>query len=160
LTLDGPYDRQSVLLEELQRMFSKDILLTSLTVPFIPLSVQVVSVDLERKVSAERVTNLLRKIQRVIIIKNSRALNSPKAVYEYVRGITRPSTGVYELCVWHEHIETVGDRLKLVQAFDPHCVQTPEIMDAIRALASEKEIQESSDLTDKALKLLTPGIYP
>jgi glyceraldehyde-3-phosphate dehydrogenase (NAD(P)) len=159
LTLDRPYGEQTVLHEELQRMFSKNLLFTSLTVPSVPLGVQAVAVDLERKVSAEQVINLLSKTQRVILIKRGVKLNSPKAVYEYVRRISRASIGVYELCVWHEHVETAGDRLKLVQAFDPHCVQTPEIMDAIRALASEMEMQESFDLTNKALRLLTPGIY-
>jgi glyceraldehyde-3-phosphate dehydrogenase (NAD(P)) len=158
LTLDRPHDEHSVLREELQRMFSKNILLTSLTVPFTPLCVQVVAVDLERKVSAEQVVNLLSKIQRIVLIKGGAKLNSPNAVFEYVQRIARPSTGVYELCVWLEHVEVIGYRLKIVQAFDPHCVQTPEIMDAIRALASEKEMQESFDLTNRTLKILSPGI--
>jgi glyceraldehyde-3-phosphate dehydrogenase type II len=141
-------------------MFSKNMLLTSFAVSFIPLCVQVVAVDLERKVSAEQVVNLLSKIQRIVLIKGGVKLNSLNAVFEYVQRISRRSTGVYELCVWLEHVEATGYRLKIVQAFDPHCVQTPEIMDAIRALASEKEMQASFDLTNKTLKLLSPGIYP
>jgi hypothetical protein len=102
----------------------------------------------------------LSRIQRIILITSGTKLNSPNAVLEYVQRTARPSTGLYEVCVWLEHVEATGDRLKLVQAFDPHCVQTPEIMDAIRALASKEDMQESFSRTDKALKVLSPGIYP
>ncbi|MGF3573697.1 MAG: hypothetical protein ACQXXG_09820 [Candidatus Bathyarchaeia archaeon] len=160
IMLDQPHAEQSILREEMRVMFPKNLLFTSLTVPSILLAIEVIVVDLERNVSAEQVIKLLSGISRIILVKSTIGLHSTDAIFEYIRRVARPSADVYELCVWYEHIEATGRRLKFVQAFDPHCVQTPEIMDAIRALASKETMQESFKRTNKALNLLSPGIYP
>lgn len=157
---DIPYVAQNVLYEEMQQLFPKDITFISLAVPSILLAVQVVIIDLEQKVSREKVIDFLSTIPRTILIRSSIGLHSTDAVFEYMRRVVRPSSDIYELCTWLEHIEVRNRRLKLVQTFDPHCIQTPEIIDAIRALTGKVEKAESFNRTDKALKILSPGIYP
>gem|GEM_PF-2916181 len=160
MVLDKPDVAQSVLRDEMRQMFRKDVTFASIAVPSILLAVEVVVVDLERNASAQQVIDLLFGIPRIILVKSSMRLHSIDAIFEYIRRVARPSADVYELCVWYEHVKVSEHRLKLVQAFDPHCVQTPEIIDAIRALAGREEMQESFNRTNKALKLLSPGIYP
>jgi glyceraldehyde-3-phosphate dehydrogenase/erythrose-4-phosphate dehydrogenase len=77
-----------------------------------------------------------------------------------MRRTGRTSGDIYELCIWDEQIEIANNKLKLVQAFDPHCVQTPEVIDAIRALVGEEKMEESFKRTNEALRLLKPGKYP
>ena len=160
MVLDKPDVAQSVLRDEMRQMFRKDVTFASIAVPSILLAVEVVVIDLERNASAQQVIDLLFGIPRIILVKSSMRLHSIDAIFEYIRRVARPSADVYELCVWYEHVKVSEHRLKLVQAFDPHCVQTPEIIDAIRALAGREEMQESFNRTNKALKLLSPGIYP
>ena len=160
ILIDRPYVEQSIFREEMRHMFPKDLLFTCLAIPSILLAIEVVIVDLEREVSVEHAIDLLSKIPRTILVKSSKGLDSTDAIFEYIRRVARPSADVYELCMWYEHIEVTKHRLKLVQAFDPHCIQTPEIMDAIRALIGREEMQESFDRTNKALNLLNRGLYP
>jgi len=157
---DRPYVAQNIFREEMQQMLPKDIIFTSFAVPSILLAVQVVVIDLEQEVSEEKVTSLLSRIPRTILIRSSMGLHSTDTVFEYMRRVVRPFADIYELCTWLEHVEVTNCRLKLVQAFDPHCVQTPEIIDAIRALTGKVKKAESLNRTDKALKILSPGMYP
>lgn len=157
---DRPYVVQRILHEEMRHLFSKDIIFTSLAVPSILLAVHVMTIELERKTSEENVTDLLCTIPRTILVRSSMGLHSTDTIFEYMRRVVRPSGDIYELCTWHEHVEVTNCRLKLVQAFDPHCVQTPEIIDAIRALTGKVKMAESLNRTNKALGVLSPGIYP
>jgi glyceraldehyde-3-phosphate dehydrogenase (NAD(P)) len=146
--------------EEMKRIFPRDLLSASLAIPSILLAVGVVTVDLERAVSTREVIEVLSKASRIILARGHAGLHSTDAIFEYIRRIARQSGDVYELCVWLEYVEVTGHRLKLVQAFDVHCVQTPEVIDAIRALAGTGEMHESVNRTNKALRILSPGIYP
>jgi len=157
---DKPYVAQETLRNELRQMFPADVVFASFAVPSILLAVEVIVVDLKRKASTENVINLLSRVPRNILVRGDMGLHSTDAIFEYIRRTTRPSADIYEACVWHEHVEAINGRLKLVQAFDPHCVQTPEVIDAIRALANATTLEKSMKLTDEALKILTPGLYP
>jgi glyceraldehyde-3-phosphate dehydrogenase (NAD(P)) len=157
---DRPYVAQNILREEMQQMLPKDIIFTSLAVPSILLAVEVVAIDLEQEASEEKVTDLLSRIPRTILIRSSLGLHSTDSVFEYMRRVVRPFADIYELCIWREHVEVTNCGVKLVQAFDPHCVQTPEIIDAMRALTGKVKQAESLNRTDKALKILSPGVYP
>lgn len=157
---ERPYVAESILREEMQHLFPKDIIFTSLAVPSTLLAVQVVIIDLEQRASREKVIDFLSAIPRTILIRSNIGLHSTDAVFEYMRRVVRSSSDIYELCTWLEHVEVTNCRLKLVQAFDPHCVQTPEIIDAIRALMGKMKKADGRNRTDKALKILSPGIYP
>jgi len=157
---DKPYVAYKSFRNEMQQMFPKDIIFTSLMVPSMLLAVEVIVVDLERRASTENVIDLLCRVPRSIVVRSDMGLHSTDAIFEYIRRVARPSADIYEVCVWHELAEAINDRLKLVQAFDPHCVQIPEVIDAVRALANITTREKSSKLTDKALKMLRSGIYP
>lgn len=157
---DKPYVAHKTLRDEMQQMFQRDVIFTCLAVPSILLAVNVVVVDLEQRTSTENVIALLSGIPRSILVRSDMGLHSTDAIFEYTRRVARPSADIYEVCTWHEHVEAINGRLKLVQAFDPHCVQTPEVIDAIRALTNATTLEKSLKLTDKALKILSPGIYP
>jgi len=157
---DKPYVAHKTFQDEMRQVFPKDVVFTSLAVPSILLAVEVIVVDLERRASTEEVIDLLCRIPRSIVVRGDMGLHSTDAIFEYIRRVARPSADIYEVCIWHEHVEAINGRLKLVQAFDPHCVQTPEVIDAIRALANTTTLEKSLKLTDEALKMLTPGIYP
>lgn len=160
IMLDKPRTQYSVIQEEIRRVFPKDFEFTSLAVPSLLLAVEVLAIDLEREASADRVNEVLSKTQRVILVEGYDGLGSTDAIFEYFRRAVRPSADIYELCVWYEHVEVTNHRIKLVQAFDPHSIQIPEVIDAIRALKSRENMQQSINRTNKALKILNPGVYP
>ncbi|MCK4424410.1 type II glyceraldehyde-3-phosphate dehydrogenase [Candidatus Bathyarchaeota archaeon] len=157
---DKPYVAHDTLRVEMQQMLPRSFTFTSFAVPSILLAVGAVVVDLEQTTSTENVIDLLCRIPRSILVRSDMGLHSTDAIFEYIRRVARPSADIYEVCTWREHVEAINCRLKLVQAFDPHCVQTPEVIDAIRALASEEKMEESFNRTNEALGLLSPGIYP
>jgi glyceraldehyde-3-phosphate dehydrogenase (NAD(P)) len=155
-----PYVTSKKLRDEMWQIFPKSVMFTSIAVPSILLAIQVVVVDLEQKASSENVIDLFCSIPRSVLVRGNMGLHSTDTIFEYIRRVVRPFADVYEVCTWHEHVEASDCRLKLVQAFDPHCVQTPEIIDSIRALAGKEEMEESFNRTNKSLRLLSPGIYP
>lgn len=156
---DKPLLLQSIK-NELMQIMPKPLMLSSFRVPSIFLGVGCMFVRLGRKFSLDDVINTLSKIPRIIIVKGDYGLNATDSILEYIRRISRSFADVYEVCVWHEQIEATENTLKLVQAFDPHCVQTPEIIDAVRALAGKEGMEESFKQTNKTLGILSPGVYP
>lgn len=157
---DKPYVAHKTLRDEMRQMFPKDVIFTSFAVPSILLAVEAVVVDLERRASTKKVIDILCRIPRSILVRSDMGLHSTDAIFEYIRRVVRPSADIYEVCAWHEHIEAINGRLKIVQAFDPHCVQTPEVIDAIRALANTTTLDRSLKMTNEALRILSPGTYP
>jgi len=155
-----PYVKENILNEELQRLFPKNVNFHSLFVPSILLAVQTLTIDLEQKATMEKIVELFCKVPRTIMVRGNKGLRSTDAIFEYFRRVVRSSADIYELCTWYEHIEVENCMLKLTQAFDPHCIQTPEIIDAIRALKTSVEMTESFNRTNLALKILNPGVYP
>jgi glyceraldehyde-3-phosphate dehydrogenase (NAD(P)) len=146
--------------DEIHYIMPKPTTLSSFKVPSILLDVGSVVVRLEKKASIDSVKKLLSKSGRTVIVKGEKGLCSTDSIFEYVRRTVRPSGDIYEVCIWDEQIEITNNKLKLVQVFDPHCVQTPEIIDAIRALKGEEKMEESFNRANKALRLLKPRTYP
>jgi hypothetical protein len=108
----------------------------------------------------EKIVDLFCKVPRTIMVRGNKGLRSTDAIFEYIRRVVRSSADIYELCTWYEHIEVANYTLKLTQAFDPHCIQTPEVIDAIRALKTKVEMSGSFNRTNLALRILDPGVYP
>jgi len=146
--------------DEIDYVMPKHVILSSFRVPSILLSVASIVLRLKEKAILNDVKAMLNKNARTVLLKGEKGLNSTDSIFEYFRRAVRASGDIYEVCVWNEQIEVTNDKVKLVQAFDPHCVQTPEIIDAIRVLTSEEELEESFKRTNEALKLLRPGTYP
>jgi len=146
--------------DEIRYTMPKPIILSSFKVPSILLSVESIVVRLKEEASLSDVKDVLGKSARAIIVKGEEGLYSTDSIFEYIRRVGRPSGDIYEVCIWDEQTEIANGKLKLVQAFDPHCVQTPEVIDAIRALTSDEEMEESFNRTNEALRLLRPGTYP
>jgi len=146
--------------DEIRYLMPKPIILSSFKVPSILLSIESIVVRLEEEFSLSDVKDVLSKNARTIVVKDEEGLRSTDSIFEYIRRIGRSSGDIYEVCIWDKQIEITNGKLKLVQAFDPHCVQTPEVIDAIRALAGEEKMEESFNRTNEALRLLSPGTYP
>ena len=146
--------------DEIRYVMPKPIILSSFKVPTILLNLGSIAVRLEEEFSLSDVKDVLSKNARTIIVKGEEGLCSTDSIFEYIRRIGRSSDDIYEVCIWDEQIEITNGKLKLVQAFDPHCVQTPEVIDAIRALVGDEKMEESFNRTNEALRLLRPGIYP
>ncbi len=160
MTPTEPYGTSRKLRDEIGQIFPKSLMFTSIAVPSILLAIQVVVLDLEQKASSKNVIDLLCSIPRSILVRGNMGLHSTDTIFEYIRRVVRPSADVYEVCTWYDHLQVTDYRLKLVQAFDPHCVQTPEIIDSIRALTGKEEMEESFKRTNKSLRILSPDIYP
>jgi glyceraldehyde-3-phosphate dehydrogenase (NAD(P)) len=146
--------------DEIQYLMPNPITLSSIRVPSILLSVESIIVRFHEKVTLSDVKDLLCKTWRTILVRAEAGLHSTDSIFEFMRRIVRPSGDAYEVCIWDEQIEIADEKLKLVQALDPHCVQTPEVIDAIRALASNVNVEKSMNRTDEALGILSPGTYP
>jgi len=146
--------------DEIQHVMPKPIILSSFKVPTILMSVASIAVRLKKQASLSELKNVLSKDARTIIVKGEEGLFSTDSIFEYIRRVGRSSGDIYEACLWDEQVEIANGKLRLVQAFDSHCVQTPEAIDAIRALTSEVKMEESFNRTNEALRLLGPGIYP
>lgn len=156
-------DKMSILKlirDEIRQVMPNPITLSSFKVPSILLSVATIVVRLKKKASLNDVKDVLGKDARMIVIKGDEGLYSTDSVFEFIRRAGRPSGDIYEVCIWDEQTEITNDKLKLVQTFDPHCVQTPEVIDATRALTSELEMEESFNRTNEALRLLGARTYP
>ncbi len=145
---------------EFGQVETKPVSLNSFIVPSTLLGVQSITLQLNGAISRSAVIDTLCNVPRTILLSADSGLNSTDAIFEYFRRVFRPSGDIYEVCVWQEQIRVNGGTVNLVQAFDPHCVQTPEIIDAARALAGKEEMQESFSRTDNGLGILRPGLYP
>ncbi len=160
IVLDDPYSSQEKLREELNLLFPTGLLFTSLAIPSLLIGAEVLTANLKAEISGEYLIGHLSCIPRTILLREGLGLHSTDSVFEYIRRVVRPPGDIYEVCIWRDHVEVLDQRLKMIQAYDPHCVQTPEVIDAVRALAGSVDMEESFRRTNKALGIPSPGTQP
>ena len=109
-------------------------------------------VELENPVSVDDVINKLEETPRVLLVEASKGLGSTAEIMEYARDLGRPRSDLFEIAVWKESINVVGNELYYMQAVHQESDVVPENVDAIRAmLEMEEDPAKSIAKTNKAL---------
>lgn len=140
-----------ILKEEMEKLRFRPRMLSAFRIPTLLLSAQSILIELESTVSKEDITTLLRAQPRIELVPAE--LQATDMIFEFLRRRRHTQGDVYEICVWENQIECEKHYVKLVFAFNNHCVQTPHIIDAIRALTTDIEQAESEKRTNTALSI-------
>ena len=100
----------------------------------------------------EEIIEALEKRSRVIVVSAEEGLGSTAELMEYAKELGRNRNDLYEIPVWRESINVVGNELFYMQAVHQESDVIPENIDAIRALLEmESDNEKSIAKTNKAM---------
>ncbi|MEF8780937.1 MAG: type II glyceraldehyde-3-phosphate dehydrogenase [Haloferacaceae archaeon] len=128
-----------------------DIDTLGMKVPATMMHMHGVNVTLEAEPAAEDVRELLASESRLFLIPEEAAIDGAGKLKEYALDAGRPRGDLWENCIWGRSISTVGNDLYLFQAIHQESDVVPENVDAIRALCSDVDGEESIARTDESL---------
>jgi glyceraldehyde-3-phosphate dehydrogenase type II len=105
-----------------------------------------------RKNETEEIVEALEKRSRVMVVSAEEGLGSTAELMEYAKELGRNRNDLYEIPVWRESINVVGNELFYMQAVHQESDVIPENIDAIRALLEmESDNEKSIAKTNKAM---------
>lgn len=129
----------------------------AIKVPTTLMHLHAFNVEVEKKVQAKDVIDLLKRTPRILLLNSADGIHSTAAVTEYARELGRYRNDLYENAVWEDSIATDGNQIYLYQAIHQEADVVPENVDAIRAMFQlEKDPLKSIRKTDKSLGIKTP----
>ena len=103
----------------------------------------------------QEIIDALEKRSRVLVVDASEGLGSTAELMEYAKELGRNRNDLYEIPVWRESINVVGNELYYMQAVHQESDVVPENIDAIRALLEmESDNEKSIAKTNKAMGIL------
>ena len=103
-------------------------------------------------IETEEIIAALEQRSRVIIVSAEEGLGSTAELMEYAKELGRNRNDLYEIPVWKESINVVGNELFYMQAVHQESDVIPENIDAIRALLEmESDNEKSIAKTNKAM---------
>lgn len=106
-------------------------------------------------VTNDEIIDALEKRSRVMVVDAASGLGSTAELMEYAKELGRNRNDLYEIPVWRESINVVGNELYYMQAVHQESDVVPESVDAIRAmLEMEKDNEKSIAKTNKAMGIL------
>ena len=112
-------------------------------------------VEINNEVETEEIVEALEKRSRVIVVDAADGLGSTAELMEYAKELGRNRNDLYEIPVWRESINVVGNELFYMQAVHQESDVVPENIDAIRALLEmENDNEKSIAKTNKAMGIL------
>ncbi|NIQ05229.1 MAG: type II glyceraldehyde-3-phosphate dehydrogenase [Candidatus Korarchaeota archaeon] len=144
-------EKLRLLKEEIGYISLEPRMLSAFRVPTVLLSVQTLLLEVKSKASKADITALLREQDRILLLPKE--FTATDMIFEFLRRVRGTSGDIYEICVWEDQIECDNQHVKLVLAYDNHCVHTPHIIDAIRALTTHIENDVSSRRTNNTLNV-------
>jgi glyceraldehyde-3-phosphate dehydrogenase (NAD(P)) len=128
-----------------------DITTAALRVPTTLMHVQSVAIDLHGRPTAESITAALAEEPRIRLLENRYELNGCASIKTTAADAGRPRGDVWENCIWKGSITVEDKTLYCIQAVDQRAIVVPENIDAIRALATDKDADSSMEITNTAL---------
>ena len=106
--------------------------------------------------SADEVRDLLAGEPRLFLIPARHDIDGAGKLKEFAYDIGRPRGDLWENCIWEESVSVEGDDLYLFQAIHQESDVVPENVDAIRAVLSEADREESVARTDETMGVGLP----
>jgi glyceraldehyde-3-phosphate dehydrogenase (NAD(P)) len=110
------------------------------------------SVQMTRAASKTEVLEAFRASSRIALINTRDGYAALNTVKEFMADIGRPHDNLYEVALWSDMLEVVGDELFYAYMVDNQAIVIPETIDAIRALAGyETDARKSITRTNQTL---------
>jgi glyceraldehyde-3-phosphate dehydrogenase (NAD(P)) len=110
------------------------------------------TVNTTRPVPRDEVIEALKASSRIALVKASDGLVSINTIKELMLDLGRPHGNMYEVSVWENLIESLGNEVFYAYMVDNQAIVIPETIDALRALRGVvKTAQESIELTNDSL---------
>ena len=129
-----------------------DVTTMALLVPTTLMHQHNIMVEINNDVETEEIIEALEKRSRVIVVSAEEGLGSTAELMEYAKELGRNRNDLYEIPVWKESINVVGNELFYMQAVHQESDVIPENIDAIRALLEmESDNEKSIAKTNKAM---------
>jgi glyceraldehyde-3-phosphate dehydrogenase (NAD(P)) len=121
-------------------------------VPTTLMHVHTIVAELGSDVKKEDIIALLKKTPRVKLVKSSSGIKSTAQIMDLAREIGRSRGDMYEIVIWEDGINVVGNMLYYYQAVDQECDVIPENIDCIRSMCKiEEDPAKSIAKTNKAM---------
>ncbi len=111
-----------------------------------------VTVELRKEATREDVIEAYGQYRRIRIVSLADGISSTAQVMDIARDLGRGSGDMYEIAVWKE-MTVRGRELHYFQAVHQESDVVPENIDAIRAMAGEKDQDRSIGKTDSSLHI-------
>ena len=132
-----------------------DVTTMALLVPTTLMHQHNIMVEINNEVETQEIIDALEKRSRVLVVDASEGLGSTAELMEYAKELGRNRNDLYEIPVWRESINVVGNELYYMQAVNQESDVVPENIDAIRALLEmESDNEKSIAKTNKAMGIL------
>ena len=132
-----------------------DVTTMALLVPTTLMHQHNIMVEINNEVETEEIVEALEKRSRVIVVDAADGLGSTAELMEYAKELGRNRNDLYEIPVWRESINVVGNELFYMQVVHQESDVVPENIDAIRALLEmESDNEKSIAKTNKAMGIL------
>jgi glyceraldehyde-3-phosphate dehydrogenase (NAD(P)) len=110
------------------------------------------NVQLTKKTTKEEVLEAFHHSTRIAMIDYRDGLSANNAVKELMLALNRPYGDMYEVALWQDMLQVVGDELFYAYVVDNQAIVIPETIDAIRALTGlEHNAQKSIAKTNESL---------
>lgn len=132
-----------------------DVTTMALLVPTTLMHQHNIMVEINNEVETQEIIDALEKRSRVLVVDASEGLGSTAELMEYAKELGRNRNDLYEIPVWRESINVVGNELYYMQTVHQESDVVPENIDAIRALLEmESDNEKSIAKTNKAMGIL------
>lgn len=132
-----------------------DVTTMALLVPTTLMHQHNIMVEINNEIETQEIIDALEKRSRVLVVDADEGLGSTAELMEYAKELGRNRNDLYEIPVWRESINVVGNELYYMQAVHQESDVVPENIDAIRALLEmESDNEKSIAKTNKAMGIL------
>lgn len=132
-----------------------DVTTMALLVPTTLMHQHNLMVEINNEVNVDEIIEALEKRSRVLVVDAKDGLGSTAELMEYAKELGRNRNDLYEIPVWRESINVVGNELYYMQAVHQESDVVPESVDAIRAMLElESDNEKSIAKTNKAMGIL------
>lgn len=129
-----------------------DVITSAIKVPETLSHLHQWNVKLKKKSSIEEILNIFKNTNRIKLIRYADGLVSNNTIKEMFLDMGRPWGDMYEVALWEDMINVVGDELFYTYVVDNQAIVIPETIDAIRALTGiEIDGEKSIAKTNKSL---------
>lgn len=136
-------------------LYGLDITTMALLVPTTLMHQHNLMVELNDTVSVDDIIDKLENTTRVLLVEAEKGLGSTAQIMEYARDLGRPRGDLFEIAVWKESLNIVGNELFYMQAIHQESDVVPENVDAIRSMLElESYPSKSIEKTNKNMGIL------
>jgi glyceraldehyde-3-phosphate dehydrogenase (NAD(P)) len=109
-------------------------------------------VKLKKPATSQEIIKVWENAPRVLFVDTASGINSTAQVMELARDLGRDRGDLYEIAIWKDGINVVGNTLYYTQAIHQESDVIPENVDCIRAMCGlEKDAKKSIAKTNKAM---------